>query len=178
MPPAAPGRAPSGRSGPGRLGPRPGAGPALLRAPAVTGAGRVGQPLAADPGAWSGEPAPRLALQWQRGGADIAGARDRHFIPGPAEAATPLRLRVTAENGRGAAEAVSNEIFVHAAEPADPGLPPDPPFDISGVPDLTSSPDFTGRRCCASASPAPASASTRRPAPSASPPTGCSRGWR
>ena len=117
--------------------------PALLRAPAVTGAGRIGQPLAADPGAWSGAPAPRLALQWQRAGWDIAGACGASFVPGAAEAAAPLRLRVTATNAAGAAQAVSNEIFVHAAS-ADPGDQPDPPIDPPGVPDLSTSPDFTG----------------------------------
>ena len=127
----------------GGTGPQ-GAAPALLRAPAVIGNGRPGAALRADPGLWGGRPPPDLALQWQRDGADIPGARDMGFTPGAAEAATYLRLRVTARNDRGSASAVSEAIFIPAAGSAAPGDPPDPSTDNSGVPDLTTSPDFTG----------------------------------
>ena len=42
--------------------------PALVRAPALTGSGLVGALVSLDPGAWSGDPAPALALQWLRDG--------------------------------------------------------------------------------------------------------------
>ena len=48
--------------------------PPSTTAPELSGTGRIGEPVALDPGTWVGTPAPALALQWLRDGAPISGA--------------------------------------------------------------------------------------------------------
>ena len=92
--------------------------PVLTRAPALSGTGRVGDALALDPGAWSGEPAPDLALQWLCDGAEIAGATEDRFTPGAAEDGTAVAARVTARNAAGALAAETAAIAIARTPPA------------------------------------------------------------
>ena len=47
-----------------------GAKPAVVTAPNLSGNGKIGLAVMVDAGDWSGQPAPTMALQWQRDGAE------------------------------------------------------------------------------------------------------------
>src|SRR6188472_1023589 len=57
--------------------------PVAVVAPTLRGSGEVGSAVEVDPGQWTGEPAPELALQWRAGGVVIDGATGPSFVPGP-----------------------------------------------------------------------------------------------
>jgi hypothetical protein len=99
--------------------------PRLLTAPSLAGAGRIGTPLVADPGAWDGEPAPSLALRWQRDGTDIPGATGASYVPVPADDLRAIRCVVRATNAEGTAEATTAAITATHAAPARTGTLPD-----------------------------------------------------
>lgn len=96
-------------SRPGGPGPEGGAGPRMLRAPRIAGAaartgaetGRIGAPLALDPGEWRG--AERLVYAWLRDGEPIAEARGLlAYAPVAADDRTLLAAEVTAHGAKGA----------------------------------------------------------------------------
>lgn len=90
--------------------------PVATVAPRLTGTGRVGEPLVADPGSWTGEPA--IALQWLKDGAAIAGATGVEFVPGDAEDGAQVSCRATASNAAGATVAETAAVAVVQAPPA------------------------------------------------------------
>jgi hypothetical protein len=108
--------------------------PVLLRAPQLSGSGRIGAALAADPGLWSGSPAPSLTLNWQRDGTDIPGATGTGYVPGPADDLRAIRCRVTASNAAGTASAVTAAVTATHAPPVRSGTLPDRAFDLGSGP--------------------------------------------
>jgi hypothetical protein len=72
--------------------------------PVVTGAPRVGQPLAAVQPAWIGTNPYTTTYQWQRCSPicqDIPGALESFYTPTPADVGSPLRATVTAHDAAG-----------------------------------------------------------------------------
>jgi hypothetical protein len=119
--------------------------PALLRAPQLSGTGRIGAALTADPGLWSGTPAPSLALNWQRDGMDIPGATGTGYVPGPADDLRAIRCRVTATNAAGTASAVTVAVTATHAAPVRSGTLPDLAFDLGSGPQTVAAADvFAG----------------------------------
>ena len=95
----------------------PMAAPALLAAPALEGSGRIGEAVALDPGAWSGTPAPELAVEWRRDGAAIAGAAGPSYLPEAADDRTALTAKVVASNAAGSAAAETAALGIVRAAP-------------------------------------------------------------
>ena len=90
--------------------------PAATVAPRLSGTGRVGEPLVADPGSWTGATA--IALQWLKDGAAIEGATGVEFTPGDAEDGARIACRATASNAAGSTAAETAAILVLQAPPA------------------------------------------------------------
>jgi RHS repeat-associated protein len=135
--------------------PLPGASPASLAAPVISGDLIDGGTLTATRGTWRSLEPYVLTFQWQRckiGCVDLEGVRGRTFTAGPLDVGSTLRVRVTAKTFSGAtvtAEATSAQIAAappRAAEqprifvPDTTGLPltvvedlwfGTPPFELS-----------------------------------------------
>ena len=90
------------------------AAPVVVRRPVLSGTGRIGSPVTVDPGEWSAKPAPRLALRWQRNGADIPGAAGTAYVPTAADDHTTLRCLVTVTSSAGA-EPTAGLVVTYAA---------------------------------------------------------------
>jgi hypothetical protein len=81
--------------------------------PAISGAAQAGSTVTADPGTWSGTPAPSFAYQWQRcdsQGANctnISSATGSSYTPGVNDVGSTLRAVVTGSNSSGSASAAS-----------------------------------------------------------------------
>jgi hypothetical protein len=108
------------------------AAPANTVAASVSGSAVAGEMLTADPGAWSGIPAPMLAYQWQRcsdGGdvgtcADIDGATDSTYVlSDPDDVAAFIRVVVTATNDSGSETSASVVTVAVGAAPVAPVAP-------------------------------------------------------
>ncbi len=108
--------------------------PANTTAPSIEGTAKDGQTLTANPGVWSGGTPMSYAYQWQScnttGGdcEDIEGATEQTYALSSPDLETKLRVRVTATNSGGSAEATS------AASAA----------IESGAPDELEAPSITG----------------------------------
>ena len=89
----------------------------LLTAPTLTGAGLIGAALEVVPGTWGGQPAPAIALQWLRGGVEIAGETGARYLPQPADDGQEITCRVTAANASGALSAEPAPVRVVRAAP-------------------------------------------------------------
>jgi hypothetical protein len=125
-------------AGPGAARP-----PRLLRPPALSGAGRIGAPLAVDPGLWAG--ATGFAFAWLRDGAPIPGATAAAYPPGPADGGAALAARVVATGPGGAASALTSPVTIAPAPPR--ALGPLPDLDYSqgtGPHHVDVSPFFSG----------------------------------
>jgi hypothetical protein len=119
--------------------------PALLSAPYLSGIGRIGMTLTAEPGLWSGSPLPALSLFWRRNGTDIPGARGISYLPEPVDDLASLSVRVVASNTAGSAEAASAPITITYAPPQAVGSLPDVTFvQGSGVQHVPGGANFTG----------------------------------
>ena len=90
--------------------------PRLLTAPALAGPATIGTAVGVDPGTW--EEAAALALQWCRGGTEIAGATGASYTPVAADDRTALSCRVTASNPAGGTSAETAPLPVTFAAPA------------------------------------------------------------
>jgi hypothetical protein len=118
--------------------------PEATTAPGLSGAGRVGAPLVADPGDWTGEPA--ITLQWLREGAPIAGATGIEFVPGDADDGMRIACRATATNAAGSVSAETPAVRVVQVAPlvltplADRVLPV-----AEGVVEIAAAEAFAGR---------------------------------
>lgn len=86
--------------------------PAVNAAPSLTGNGKIGSPVAVETGAWDGNPAPEIAVQWLLEGAEISGETDTEYTPGAADDLKALSCRVTATNAGGSAEAVTGALTI------------------------------------------------------------------
>jgi hypothetical protein len=92
--------------------------PALVAAPALGGSGVIGTAVTLEPGVWSGDPDPDLAVVWLRDGEAIAGATGLVYTPVAADDGAALAARVTASNAAGSAEAVTAPLAVVWPAPA------------------------------------------------------------
>jgi rRNA processing protein Gar1 len=106
--------------------------PANTVAASVSGSAVAGQTLAADPGTWSGTPAPTLTYQWQRCSdsgdlgtcSDIGGAIDSTYVlVDPDDVAAFVRVVVTATNDSGGETSTSDVTAAVAATPVAPAGP-------------------------------------------------------
>jgi hypothetical protein len=97
--------------------------PANTTPPSITGTPRVGETLTAQNGTWTNSPT-AFQYQWQRcnasgnGCVNIPGAVDRTYLLGTSDRGRTMRVRVTAVNADGAANARSAPTAVVAASTA------------------------------------------------------------
>lgn len=92
--------------------------PANLVAPMINGSPEVGQDLTAESGLWvynTEGGAPAITYQWQRDGADIAGAIGTTYTLVAADQGASVNCVETAADSDGSRSAVSNAIAVPAA---------------------------------------------------------------
>lgn len=75
--------------------------PANTVLPAITGTPKVGTPLNASTGTWTGTPTIQYSYQWQKGTVDIAGATAASYTPVVGDVGATIRVKVTALNGAG-----------------------------------------------------------------------------
>ena len=119
--------------------------PAGARAPALSGSGLVGAPVALDPGDWTGSPVPALGFQWRRDGADLPGATGADYLAGDADDATQLSCRVTATNAAGSAAAETPALPIRRPAPvAVGGLADRVLVQGTGPATLAAAPAFAG----------------------------------
>jgi hypothetical protein len=85
--------------------------PTVTAAPVVTGTGIIGNTLSSTTGTWTNSPT-SYSYQWQRGGANIAGATNPTYTLVQADGGTSVGCLVTASNNTGSASAHSNTIAV------------------------------------------------------------------
>ena len=119
--------------------------PALVAAPALAGTGKIGSEVTVQPGLWSGDPVPDLALQWQCGGADIAGATGTSYVPVPGDDGKDLACAVSASNAAGSERAITASLRVTYVAPVAKGKLPEEIFDQGfGIQTVDAAADFTG----------------------------------
>lgn len=106
-----------------------GTAPENLTVPSISGIMRIGQTITANPGTWSGNPAPTFKYQWQKGTVDVAGATNKTYVLIQPDAGLNIRVVVTATNDKGSATANSapttaiTQIPSNTAFPAITGTP-------------------------------------------------------
>ena len=94
--------------------------------PSLSGSAVQGQSLTADPGSWSGSPAPTFAYQWRQcdaagqNCADIASATTASYQLAAGDVGATVRVVVTGSNSAGQASAASAVSAVVAAAPVAP----------------------------------------------------------
>ena len=104
-------------------------GPVSVTAPQISGTVAVGQQLQANPGTWTGNPAPTFTYQWQRCDSSgnncnpIQGATNATYTIVNADAGSTLEVTVTASNSAGTNQATSAATAVVAQVPANTQLP-------------------------------------------------------
>jgi hypothetical protein len=107
--------------------------------PTISGKAQVGELLKADPGTWTGTPAPTFTYQWricdQNGGGchDIAGATGNEYTLKSADQGNTVRVQVTGRNADGTdtATSVPTAVIAAAASPS-----PTPAPSGNGCPKL------------------------------------------
>ena len=104
--------------------------PKNTKEPSVSGTPRQGQTLTANVGGWSGAAPIGYGYQWLRcdgngnNCAVLGGQTKPTFAPGASEVNTRIRVRITASNSGGSAQATSNPTAAVASSgPAPPSLP-------------------------------------------------------
>jgi hypothetical protein len=106
--------------------------PKNTQPPTITGKAQVGELLKADPGTWTGTPAPTFTYQWricdQNGGAchDIAGATGNEYTLKSGDQGNTIRVQVTGKNTDGTDTGTSVPSGVIAAASATPAPTPAP----------------------------------------------------
>lgn len=73
--------------------------------PMISGIAKVGVPLTAYPGIWTGNPT--FTYQWLKGGVNIAGATTNTYTPVVGDVGAAISVKVTATNTTGTANATS-----------------------------------------------------------------------
>lgn len=120
--------------------------PLLLTVPILAGSGKVGSTVTVDAGIWSGLPAPTLALQWLRDGAEIPGATGPAYEPGDADDRAALACRVSALNAAGALGAETAPLVVTQEAPVLVGELLDEVLDLGeGTETIATAQIFQGR---------------------------------
>jgi hypothetical protein len=108
--------------------------------PTIAGIPRVDQLLTADPGEWTGVPAPTFSYQWLRcdemgeSCIEIAGAVGDTYLLTPSDLGARLRVNVTGTNSEGSVTATSSPTDTILAAFAPPGASPGP--SVEGTPRL------------------------------------------
>ena len=106
--------------------------PANTQAPQISGTVAVGQQLQANPGTWTGSPAPTFTYQWQGCSSSgtncsaIQGATNATYTITNGDVGTTLRVVVTGTNSAGSAQAAS-AVTVVVPQPSSTGLLPAAP---------------------------------------------------
>jgi len=112
--------------------------PTNTAAPAISGSAQDGQTLTASTGTWTGTPPPTYSYLWEScnasggGCAPIAYATGAQYKLSAGDAQTTVRVRVSATNAAGSAQASSPPSAVIAPEPPSELQAP----SLSGVPDV------------------------------------------
>ncbi len=120
--------------------------PFVLAAPALSGAGIVGDPLTLATGLWGGFPAPDLAVQWYRDGVAIDAATDLTYVPGADDDEAEVSGGVTASNPAGEVRVAAAGITVTYAPPVSGGALFEEIFDEgTGWQEVETAWDFTGQ---------------------------------
>ena len=120
--------------------------PRNVARPRVTGSAVVGGLLEVDSGSWSGRPAPRLSVTWQRCARNgsscrnIAGATSTQYRVGAADARRVLRVVVTAANAVGSSSATSMRVRIARQPSPTPPTQLTPPRQAPGLAHLWLSP--------------------------------------
>lgn len=114
--------------------------PVNLVLPSISGPPVDAKTITANPGTWSGVPAPSYAYQWIRDGVDISGETGSTFSP-LTEAGNTITVRVAATNASGSANATSGGVVIL---PEGSFTPPDNPdlavwYDASDLGSITQS---------------------------------------
>jgi hypothetical protein len=108
--------------------------------PKISGTAQVGETLTATAGTWTSASTVTFAYQWRRcnaqgnGCSNIGGADTSSYLVKQADLGDTLRVRVTAKNADGSAQATSNETAVVKAKS------PVPPVSVNGCPAAGSGP--------------------------------------
>jgi hypothetical protein len=117
--------------------------PSNTAPPTISGKAQVGELLKADPGTWTGTPAPTFTYQWRicdnNGGAchDIAGATGNEYTLKAADQGNTVRVQVTGKNADGTDTATSVPSALIAAATSPPtATTPTPGPSGNGCPKL------------------------------------------
>jgi fibronectin-binding autotransporter adhesin len=111
------------------------AAPANTSAPELSGVAQLGQTLTVSTGAWSGQPPPSYAYQWQRcdaagaNCANISAATDKIYVIVAADVGNRLQALVTATNSSGSATKASGQSATVSSPPTATAAP-----TVSGSP--------------------------------------------
>ena len=117
-----------------------GAAPTNQSLPAISGTATEGSTLTASSGSWNGTATIKYSYQWRRcdkngtGCANVGGADTSTYLVRHADVDNTLRVRVTAKNSDGSAQATSAQTAVATAKTAPP------PTTVNGCPTTGSGP--------------------------------------
>jgi hypothetical protein len=117
-----------------------GAAPTNQSAPTISGTAQAGNTLSASSGSWAGTNPITYAYQWRRcdkngaGCASISGADSSTYLLRNGDVNDTIRVRVTAKNSDGSAQATSDPTAVVTAKAAPP------PTSVNGCPVSPSNP--------------------------------------
>ena len=89
--------------------------PANTSVPTITGTPKVGTPLTASVGVWTGAPTPFFSIQWKVAGVDVPGATGTIFVPRAEDETKTVTVSVVGFNKVGTATAASVATAVVAA---------------------------------------------------------------
>lgn len=95
-------------------------------APTISGDAMVGETLTANPGTWSGRPAPTFEYQWLADDSEIDGADGDTYIPVEGDIGDEITVAVTGTNAAGsdtATSAATDPVVAALSEPENESVP-------------------------------------------------------